>query len=119
MIAITLRQLEELNHIVGDIPRGVKLYESGEVEFSELEPNYFVGRVPHKKGTTKTIAITFSSDGLDIEHHFCDCTRRSTAPPICRHIVAAVLAIQGGIVGDPSKPIIDFLIRAKKGLFAI
>jgi len=118
MTAVTLRRLEEHNHIVGDIPRGVKLYENGGIEYTELELNYFVGRVPHKKGETKTVAITFSSDGLDIEHHFCDCNRLSTSPPICRHIVAAVLAIQGGDASDPYKPIIDFLIRAKKATYA-
>jgi len=118
MLAVTLRRLEEHNHIVGDIPRGVKLYERGGIEFTEFEPNYFVGRVPHKNGTTKTVSVTFTDDGLDIEHHFCDCSRKSKNPPICRHVVAAILAIQGGNIDDPYKPLIDFLIRAKKATYA-
>jgi len=118
MLAVTLRRLEERNHVVGDIPRGIKLYEQDGIEFTELEPNYFIGRVPHKKGEKKTVAITFSDDGLDILHHFCDCTRKSKEPPICRHVVATILAIQDGNPDDPYKPLIDFLIRAKKVTYA-
>ena len=34
-IAVTLATLESHNHIVGDIERGIKLYERGDVEFTE------------------------------------------------------------------------------------
>jgi uncharacterized protein YlxP (DUF503 family) len=97
-IAVTLDTLESHNHLIGDIPRGVKIYEDGGVEFMEPEPNYYIARVPHKRGTTKTVAVTFTQDGRDIEQSHCDCSWRSGGNPVCRHVTAAVLTIQGGIV---------------------
>ena len=97
-ISVTLDTLERHNHIIGDIPRGVKIFEGGGVEFMEPEPDYYIARVPHKKGTTKTVSVTFTQDGRDIEHSHCDCSWRSGGNPVCRHVTAAILAIQGGIV---------------------
>ena len=98
-ISITLPSLESCNHIVGDIERGVKIYNRGGVQFDEREPNYYWAKVPHKGNDTKMVSLTFAPDGQEIEQHYCDCIRSySKNPPICRHVVAAVLAIQGGIV---------------------
>lgn len=98
-IAVTLPTLESRNHIVGDIERGVKIYSRGGVEFEEREPNDYWARVPHKGNRAKAVFITFARNGQSVERHYCDCIRDyGKNPPICRHVVAAVLAIQGGIV---------------------
>jgi len=94
--AVLLATLESHNHIVGDIERGKKAYSVGGVEFEERGSGFYLARVPHKGGP-KTVSVTFTRDGQDIEHHYCDCTSRYEEPPVCRHVVAAVLAIQGGI----------------------
>lgn len=95
-IAVTLATLESHNHIVGDIERGVKIWENGKIKIQEHEPNTYWANVPHK-GDFKFVIITFTRDGQDIKQHFCDCCRRSSGNPVCRHVVAAVLEIQGGI----------------------
>ena len=92
---VTLATLESHNHILGDIERGIKIYERGGIDFIEQEPGFFLVRVPHK-GNMKTVSLKFTPDGQDLEHHHCDCCWHSRNP-ICRHKVAAVLAIQGGI----------------------
>ena len=95
-LAITMATLESHNHIIGDIERGVKVYGQGGVEWEERDAGQYLARVPHK-GAFKTVLISFAHDGMDIHHHFCDCTRQENKPPVCRHVVAAVLSIQGGI----------------------
>lgn len=96
--AVTMATLESHNHIVGDIERGVKTYNRGGVEFEkQREANHYRARVPHKGNTAKSVTVTFTRDGHDIEQHWCDCSWRSGGNPVCRHIVAAVLAVQGGI----------------------
>jgi hypothetical protein len=97
-IAVTMATLESHNHIMGDIERGVKIYERGSVDFMEQEPGRFVAKVPHKGKGFKTAMVTFTRDGRDIDEHHCSCGWRSSGNPLCRHVVALVLAIQGGIV---------------------
>ncbi|MDR0196821.1 MAG: thioesterase family protein [Oscillospiraceae bacterium] len=96
-ISVTMATLESHNHIIDDIPRGVRVYNGGGVEFEEQEPGFYWARVPHKGGF-KTVTVVFTRDGIDIGKHFCDCTWKYKEPPVCRHVVAAVLAIQGGVV---------------------
>jgi len=96
-IAVTLTTLRSHNHIVGDIERGVKVYNGGGVEFEKHEQNMYWVKVPHKQ-ENKFVNITFTRDGEDIKKHFCDCTWEENHPPVCRHVVAAALAIQGGII---------------------
>jgi uncharacterized Zn finger protein len=100
--AVTLATLARHNHIIGDIERGVKIFERGGIEFDEREPGAYWARVPHKRGETKFAAVTFSRDGRNIESNFCDCVWRSGNNPVCRHVVALVLAIQGGIADTES-----------------
>jgi hypothetical protein len=97
--AVSVSTLERHNHIIGDIARGVKVYENGGIEFMEFfydDPDRYIAKVPHKGGV-KNVSVLFSRDGRDIEEYFCDCTWRDKEPPVCRHVVAAVLAIQNGI----------------------
>jgi len=94
-IAVSLATLESHNHIVGDIERGVKVYNSGGVEFEECEPNVYWARVPHK-GEMKNVSVSFTKDGQDLSRHYCQCTAHNNNEAVCRHVVAAVLTIQGG-----------------------
>ena len=95
---VSMATLESHNHIIGDIERGLKLYERGCVEFMEdpVRDYRFIADIP-EKGDSKRVLVNFTHDGLDVESFFCNkCTPRNTNA-ICRHIVAAVLAIQGGV----------------------
>ncbi|MCL2152457.1 MAG: UPF0158 family protein [Oscillospiraceae bacterium] len=96
-ISVTLLTLESHNHYVGDIERGVKIFNSGKVESMEFRPGVYMARVPHK-GSFKTVSVTFTRDGRDIMKFCCDCSSRDRNPPVCRHLVAAVLALQNGVV---------------------
>ena len=95
-INVTLATLKSHNHIIDDIERGVKVYERGGVDFMEREDGQYWVQVPHKN-ETKAVTVTFTRDGQDIEQHSCHCSFRAHGNPICRHVVAAVLTIQGGI----------------------
>ena len=95
-IAVTMVTLKSHNHIVGDVERGVKVYNSGGVEWEEHRSGQYLARVPHK-GDFKMVTVTFTRDGTDIKNIYCHCTCQHKKPPVCRHVVAAVLAIQGGI----------------------
>jgi predicted thioesterase len=97
-IAVTMATLESHNHFVGDIERGVKIYERGGVDYMEQEPGRFLAKVPHKGSDFKTAMVTFARDGRDIDEYYCDCSWRSSGKPLCRHVVALVLAVQGGVV---------------------
>ena len=97
--SVTIPTLESHNHIIGDIERGIKTYHRGGISFeAQREANDYWAHVPHKSNDFKAVTITFTRDGQDIENHSCDCSWRSGGNPVCRHVVAAVLAIQGGIV---------------------
>jgi predicted thioesterase len=97
-IAVTMATLESHNHIVGDIERGVKIYERGGIDFAEQESGRFVAKVPQKGNDFKSAMVTFTRDGRDIDGHHCSCCWRSNGNPLCRHVVALVLSVQGGIV---------------------
>ena len=95
-ISVTLTTLRSHNHFVDSVEKGVKIYKAGGVEFEKQESNMYLVRVPHKYGP-KAVTISFTRDGEDIKEHFCNCTWEERNPPVCRHVVAAVLAIQGGV----------------------
>jgi fluoroacetyl-CoA thioesterase len=95
--AITLVTLESCNHFVGDIERGVKLYQQGGIEYQEREPYGWWANVPYGN-EYRSVALSFSRDGQELRKYYCTCTQGYGNPPVCRHVVAAVLAIQGGIV---------------------
>jgi len=96
-LSISLATFQSHRHITDDIPRGVKIYERGGVEFEERESNHYWAQVPHKDDT-KSVSVRFSRDGRDLECYTCQCTALRNRGVICRHVVAAVLAIQGGVV---------------------
>ena len=96
-IAVSLVTLESLNHIVGDIECGIKVYNQGGVDFNEREEGLYWVRVPHK-GDFKVVSVKFARDRQSLDGFSCSCTNNYSDPPLCRHVVAAVLAIQGGII---------------------
>jgi len=96
-IAVTLVTLQSHNHLINSIESGVKVYNGGGVEFNEHGNNTYWAKVPHKHGS-KVVTLEFTKDGRDIKSHYCHCTNDYRDPPVCRHVIAAVLAIQNGIV---------------------
>jgi len=118
-ISVSMETLYSHNHIVDDIERGVKIYERHKrasvksnsdgdgdgrnsknriIEFTEQDKGEFLAKVPHKGNDIKVASLEFSRDGQDLSYYFCNCLRRYKSPPLCRHIVAAVLAIQDRVV---------------------
>ena len=78
------------------IEKGIDLFKAGKVEFAryELEREYIVQVLD--KTETRRVLIEFSRDGCDLESHYCMCNSGRNGI-ICKHIVAAVLAIQDGV----------------------
>lgn len=101
-IAVLLATLESHNHIIGDVERGVKIYEKGGYELHQDEDGTYWGHIPHKDGY-KAVSLAFTRDGSDLKQHYCMCVAGERNPPICRHIVAAVLSIQGGVMDSKLK----------------
>jgi predicted thioesterase len=94
-ISVTLATLESKLHEVNAIKSGIKIYEAGHVEFQEREPGQFFVAAEDKSGRRGGV-VTFTRDGCDLKDHFCNCgVARDGA--LCKHIVAGVLAIQGGL----------------------
>jgi len=95
---VSIATLESHNHRNGAIECGQKLYELGRVVFMD-DPVHgygYIADVPDKDYSSR-VMVNFTHDGLDVESFFCNkCTSRSGSA-LCRHVVAAVLAIQGGI----------------------
>ena len=97
-IAVTLATLESHDHLVGGIERGVEDYRRGGVTCRyDDEFGMYVSHVPGKSGGAM-VMVDFTPDGRDVDRYSCHCAIRDKNPPVCRHVVAAVLAIQGGIV---------------------
>ena len=97
-IAVSLVTLESRDHLVGDIERGVKDFQRGGVTWRyDDEFGMYIAWVPRKSGVA-VVMVDFQPDGQDVDRYSCHCTMRYKNPPVCRHVVAAVLAIQGGVV---------------------
>jgi len=97
-IAVSLVTLESRDHLVGNIERGVKGFQRGGVTWRyDDELGRYIAEVPRKSGVA-VVMVDFQPDGQDVDQYSCHCTLRYKSPPVCRHVVAAVLAIQGGIV---------------------
>jgi hypothetical protein len=97
IIAVTMKTLEHHDHITGDIDRGIEIYNENNVEFMQDDPTYYRVIVPLKGNGYKSVSITFSKDGHDLDDFRCGCTYLTKNHGLlCCHVVAAVLAIQGG-----------------------
>lgn len=108
-ISVSIATLERHNHIVGNIERGIKLFKHGSVAFVKDANLGYIADIP-EKGEHRRVMINFTRDGTDIESFFCNkCALRSSGA-ICRHVVAGVLAIQGGTT-QPESAIRILLVR--------
>lgn len=96
-IAITMPTLESICHEVNAIKSGKKLYNTGKIEFMIQDDGTFYAQVLDKYGT-KAVVLSFSKDGCNIKNHYCTCGVGSNSDCLCKHIIATVLTIQGGII---------------------
>ena len=94
-ISVGLATLESKKHEVNSIKSGIKIYESGKVEFEEQEPGRYMISAEDKSGRRGGIVV-FTKDGCDIEKFVCNCGVSNFGETLCKHIVAGILAIQGG-----------------------
>ncbi|MDR1754849.1 MAG: thioesterase family protein [Eubacterium sp.] len=96
--AIIMATLESHNHIAGDIERGIKIYEDGGVDFTQYDFPCCRAIVSIKGVGHESVTVTFSKDGLDLNHFHCSCAAHVNLGVLCSHIIAAVLTVQGGII---------------------
>ena len=96
-IAVTLATLESARHEVNAIKQGLKIYNAGNTEF-EARGNgeYFVAA--EDKSGRRGGAVVFTKDGCGIESFVCNCRVSNFGKTLCKHIVAGIFAIQGGVV---------------------
>lgn len=95
-ISVTLATLESKLHEVNAIKSGIKIFNARKAEFMEEEPGRFFFSVEDKSDRHCGI-VTFTRDGCDLKNHFCNCSVANDGA-ICKHIVAGILAIQGGLI---------------------
>lgn len=96
-ITVTMATLESRCHEVNSIKSGTKLYNAGQVEYGYRDDNRHYFRVKDKYDA-KTVILSFTHDGCDLHTHFCNCCVGSDGDCLCKHIVASVFAMQGGII---------------------
>jgi len=89
--------LESRLHEVNSIRSGVKLYNAGKVEFSHQDDDRYFIRVEDKYDA-RNVILSFTRDGCNFDRHFCNCGIGSDGNCLCKHIVASVLALQGGMI---------------------
>jgi predicted thioesterase len=94
--AVILATLESHLHEVNSIESGIKLYNAGRVKRASQDVEHFRAYVD-VDGTPYGVAISFTRDGLDIKSHLCSCRNGNSGQCLCKHIVAAVLELQGGL----------------------
>jgi len=92
--AVTLNTMSWYHHEKGEIERGVDLYTKSKIEFEQDDPTYFRVTVPISDSEWKSATLTFTEDGRALEDYSCSCGWHGQ---LCRHVVAAVLAVQGGV----------------------
>ena len=93
-VRITLATLDSIDQEEGAVDDGIDIYEDGQVE-SEGAEEAFRFKAKEKKGERSGF-VRFTKDGRDIDKFQCNCTFGKGAP-LCRHVVAGVLSVQGGI----------------------
>jgi predicted thioesterase len=102
---ILLATIQSHRCIPGDIERGIALFQKGDISVCEKRLKdgkiEYVATIPIKGGETRKTSVRFTRDMRDIEYNHCYCTRRYKNHPLCRHSVAAILTIQGGVVDTP------------------
>ncbi|MDR2565314.1 MAG: thioesterase family protein [Bifidobacteriaceae bacterium] len=98
--AVTLATLESRSHEVNAIRSGIKLYKSdavADVQRSDQDDKGVTVAV-RDRGTVLLTRIQFRKGGADLSRHWCQCGVGNRGDLLCKHIVAAVLGAQGGLV---------------------
>jgi GNAT superfamily N-acetyltransferase len=99
--AVTLDTLSWYYHEKGEIERGVELYRQSKIDFAQDAPTYFRVTVPISASDHKSVALTFTADGRALDDYRCGCSYLNERHgQLCRHVVAAVLAVQDGIADE-------------------
>jgi len=110
--AVTLKTLSWYYHNKGDIERGVELYKHSKIEYVQDDPVYFRVTVPTSNDDYESVGLTFTEDGRALEDYRCGCDFKNKLYGIlCPHVVAAVLAIQGGIADDSNDVPMELTFR--------
>jgi GNAT superfamily N-acetyltransferase len=99
--SVSLETLRKHRYIDAAIEDGVKLFEAGGIELTQDDPKYFRCIVPIPGKEHKSVALTYTDDRCDLEDFYCGCTHFTKRHGLlCRHVVAAVLAVQGRVITD-------------------
>ena len=120
---VLLATLMSHKHIAGDIEKGIKLYKKGFVKSVEqieraskkrskndddtvsrasCEDGDYFAVVTQFDGEKQNVIFRLSRDGCNLQSFKCACMWRYKADaPLCRHVVAAVLAAQGSVMDSP------------------
>jgi len=106
IMSVTLATIQSHRYINGDINKAIEIYKAGGVEFSQSEDGEYTVTVPYignhiNTGETRKVKLRLTRDKRDIEYNHCYCTRRYKNHPLCRHSIAAIFAVQGGVVETP------------------
>ncbi|MDR1513633.1 MAG: hypothetical protein LBS56_09185 [Propionibacteriaceae bacterium] len=98
-IRVTLATLESHPHEVNAIRSGIKLFEAGAVEEAgQFGSDDDVLIVPVRdRGELFPAVVAFRRGGADLSRHGCVCGIGGRGDTLCKHIVAAVLGVQGGL----------------------
>jgi predicted thioesterase len=92
---IVLAALESRLHEVNAIKTGIKLFKGGKVAFHYNETLGYIADVDDK-GSSRRCTFHFTHDGQDIKEFSCPCST-ALGGALCKHIIAGVLAVQGGL----------------------
>ena len=77
--------------------RGLDYYRSGMVECIDWDGSHATAEVSGSEEDPYLVEIDFSDDG-EVEDWFCDCPY--DWGPVCKHVVAALLALQESLTGE-------------------
>jgi len=94
--AITRASLENHPHTDSAISGGEFIHMLNELEFAQRESG-FIFRCCEVGSKEYIGALAFTDDGLDLKGYKCSC-RPGISGKLCKHVVAAVYAIQDGDV---------------------
>jgi len=93
-ICVNLATLESRIHEVNAIKSGIRLFEAGNA--TSHRSNGILGFSVEDKNGRRDGSIRFTTDGRDVESFFCGCSV-SRDGCLCKHVVAGILSIQGGL----------------------
>ena len=77
------------------IDSGIALYEAGNVKTTENASGF--GFTVENNDGTHSGRLRFTEDGRDLEGFRCTCAAGKDGDRLCGHIVAGILAVQGGL----------------------